>query len=204
MNYRLFRQEMFDLVCFTNHQILAWQPNFNRNNLTRWIHQGLLVRLRQGLYTFPEYNTVDYIYYFANRMYKPSYISLHTALSFYGMIPEGGVELTSVTTLKTNSFTNSLGDFSYKKVKNNIFFGYDRKSFKKDRTILFAKPEKALLDLLYLYPFYNTSKELSELRLDEYFISEELDVELFMKFANLYKSKALNKRANLLLSTYDI
>jgi len=34
-------------------------------------------------------------------------------------------------------------------------------------SIKIATPEKALLDLLYLYPFYNTEQEMLLLRLDE-------------------------------------
>ena len=59
--------------------------------------KGLLVRLRQGYYTFSEYlASSDHVYFFANRIYKPSYISLHTALSFYGIIPEAVGSITSV------------------------------------------------------------------------------------------------------------
>ena len=81
-----FKDKMFDLACFNIHQIFAWEPGFDRNNITRWIKKGYLSRLRQGYYAFPEYRRMpDYSLYFANRIYKPSYISLHTALSFYGM-----------------------------------------------------------------------------------------------------------------------
>ena len=55
MNYIEFRRKMFDLACFNVNQVYTWQPDFNRNNLVRWTNQGLLIRLRQGYYTFPEY-----------------------------------------------------------------------------------------------------------------------------------------------------
>lgn len=74
--------------------------------------KGLLIRLRQGFYTFPEYKSKpDYPLYFANRMYRPSYINLHTALAFYGMIPEAVVQITSVTSLKTAYFHNAIGEY---------------------------------------------------------------------------------------------
>ena len=79
-----FKERMFPLACFNIHQVLAWQPDFDRNNLTRWIGKGYHVRLRQSFYTFPEYRSrAGYSFYFANRIYNPSYISLHSALSFY-------------------------------------------------------------------------------------------------------------------------
>ncbi|MCD7850081.1 MAG: hypothetical protein LUH63_10310, partial [Parabacteroides sp.] len=59
--------------------------DFDRNSLTRWVKKGYLIRLRQGYFAFSEYKSKpDYFLYFANRIYRPSYISLHTALSFYG------------------------------------------------------------------------------------------------------------------------
>ena len=113
MNYFEFRKKMFDLACFNTHQVYAWQPDFDRNNFTRWIKKGLLVRLRQGYFAFPEYlPRPDYAQYIANRIYRPSYISLHAALSFYGMIPEAVVQITSVSPLKTASFKNAFAEYS--------------------------------------------------------------------------------------------
>ncbi len=76
MNFLDFRSRMFPLACFNVNQVYAWQPDFNRNNLVRWTSQRLIIRLRQGYYTFPEYlSQADYPYYFANRIYRPSYVS---------------------------------------------------------------------------------------------------------------------------------
>ena len=200
-----FKDKMFDLACFNIYQVFAWNQDFDRNNITRWMKKGYLVRLRQGYYAFPEYRgKPDYSLYFANRIYKPSYISLHTALSFYGMIPESVVQITNVTSLKTASFTNDFGDYSFKTVKENLIFGYDLKPMADNRTIQFASPEKALLDLLYLYPFYDNEQEMKELRLDEDYLHEDLNTELLMEYARKFQSKALNKRLKLLLKTYDI
>ncbi|MDR0832863.1 MAG: hypothetical protein LBN93_01535, partial [Candidatus Symbiothrix sp.] len=171
MHYFEFRQQLFDLACFNINQLYAWQPNFDRNNLTRWVKKGYLIRLRQGHFAFAEYKgKADYALYFANRIYRPSYVSLHTALSFYGMIPESVVQITSVTSLKTADFSNDFGEYSYKSVLEKLMFGYDLKPMLDNRTLQLASPEKALLDLLYLYPFYNNEQELEELRLDEDFL----------------------------------
>lgn len=205
MNYLEFRNKMFDSGCFSINQVYAWQPGFDRNNFVRWTQKGLLVRLRQGYYTFPEYKSKpDFTLYFANRMYRPSYVSLHTALAFYGMIPEAVVQITSVCSLKTADFNNDFGTFSYKSVREELMFGYDLKPIADGRTVLLAKPEKALLDLLYLYPFYNTEHELEELRLDEDFMHNDLDKKLMESFALKFKNKALQKRMDLLISTYKL
>ncbi|MDR1895780.1 MAG: hypothetical protein LBR10_03210 [Prevotellaceae bacterium] len=205
MNFLEFKDKMFDLACFNIYQIFAWKPDFDRNNITRWVKKGYLVRLRQGYYAFPEYKgKPDYSLYFANRIYKPSYISLHTALSFYGMIPEVVVQITGVTSLKTTSFTNDFGAYSYHTVKEHLMFGYDLKPMADNRTIQFATPEKALLDLLYLYPFYDSEQEMEELRLDEDYLQEDLNKELLLQLAGKFQSKALDQRLKLLLKTYQI
>ena len=205
MNYLEFRNKMFDLACFSINQVYAWQPNFDRNNFVRWTQKGLLVRLRQGYYTFPEYRSnPDLVLYFANRIYRPSYVSLHTALAFYGMIPEAVLQITSVCSLKTASFNNDFGVFSYKSVREDLMFGYDLKPIANGRTVQLARPEKALLDLLYLFPFYNTEKELEELRLDEDFMSDNLDLKQMEADALLFKNNALGKRLDSLKKSYKL
>ncbi len=205
MNYLEFKERMFDLGCFSIHQVYAWKPGFDRNNFVRWVGKGLLVRLRQGYYTFPDYKSKpDFALWFANRIYRPSYVSLHSALAFYGMIPEAVVQITSVTSLKTINFINDFGEYSYKSVKNNLMFGYNLKPLADGRTFQLAKPEKALLDLLYLYPFYNTPAELENLRLDEDFLQEELNRKLLEEFALKFENRALETRLRLLIDTYGL
>lgn len=205
MNYLEFKNKMFDLGCFNIHQVYAWEPGFDRNNFVRWANKGLLIRLRQGYYTFLEYKSKpDFGLYFANRIYRPSYVSLHTALAFYGIIPEAVVQITSVTTLKTVSFSNDFGEYSYKSVKENLMFGYDLKPISDGRTFQLAIPEKALLDLLYLYPFYNTMDELEELRLDEDFLHDDLDLNLLKEYSLKFENKALEKRVQLLIKAYGL
>ena len=196
---------MFDLGCFNIHQVYAWKPGFDRNNFVRWANKGLLIRLRQGYYTFPEYKSKpDFALYFANRIYRPSYVSLHTALAFYGMIPEAVLQITSVTTLKTVNFNNDFGEYSYKSVKENLMFGYDLKPIADGRTFQLARPEKALLDLLYLYPFYKTGQELEDLRLDEDFLQDDLDRKLLEEYTLKFENKALENRVQLLINTYGL
>lgn len=196
---------MFPLACFNVNHVYAWQPDFSRNNLVRWTSKGLLVRLRQGYYTFPEYlSKSDYSFYFANRIYRPSYVSLHTALASYGIIPEGVTQIISVTSLKTASFSNPSGTYIYKSVKEDLMFGYRTWKTIDGQTILFATPEKAILDLLYLYPFYNNSREMTELRFDDYFMNVELNRDLLLEYSSKIKKKALDIRVKLLLKTYIV
>ena len=73
-----------------------------------------------------------------------------------------------------------------------------------NRTIQFARPENAMLDLLYLYPFYYSEQELEELRLDEDFLHDDLDKDLLMDYCAKFQSMALDHRVKLLFRTYDL
>jgi len=212
VSYLDFKERLFPEGCFSIHQARAFFPQFDRNNLTRWTQKGLLIRLRQGWYAFPELlQRPDFSRYVACRIYRPSYISLHTALSIYGMIPEAVMSITSVSTLKTARFENAFGQYSYQNVKPALFFGFKPVTLPVNRSIvhppqltwMLAHPEKALLDLMYLYPFYDNDSELEQLRLDEDFMTNELDVERLKAYQQRMGSKALDHRMNKLLNLYD-
>jgi predicted transcriptional regulator of viral defense system len=205
MNFQKFRTELFEYICFTSNQVYAWRPDFDKNNLSRWVKKGFIVRLRNGYYSFPEYlGASDNALYIANRIYRPSYISLHTALAFYGMIPESVVQITSVTSLKTSTFINPFGTYTYNTIRPELMFGYDAKSTTGGRTLLFAKPEKALIDLLYLYPFYEKPADFEELRLDADYLGEHLNIDLLIEFSAKVGNAALKKRVQTLLRTYGL
>ena len=205
MDFLTFRERMFPMGCFNISQVLLWEKDFDRNNLTRWCRKGMLVKLRNQHYAFTEYRQVpDFSRYVANRIYMPSYISLHSAFSFYGMIPEEVVQFTSVTTLKTVKFENAFGTFHYQNVKSPLYFGYGMKKLQNGRCMLMATPEKALLDFLYLYPNYKTPQDMEELRLDQYFMSHELNTQLLMEYLSRFSSKALAQRVKRLLKVYAL
>lgn len=204
MNFIEFRTSFIEVGCVNIHQIAALYPDFNPNNLTRWIKQGLLIKLRQGYYSFPELRGhSDFALYLSNRIYKPSYISLHSVLAFYGIIPEAVTQITAVSSLKTADFQNDFGVYTYKKVREDLFFGYELKPFG-DKSILFAHPEKALLDLLYLFPFYDSSEDLDDLRLDEDYIANDIDRKRLDEYTARFGSKALTRRVELMKKTYGL
>jgi predicted transcriptional regulator of viral defense system len=110
MIYYDLRNAFYDQGYFTTHQLYSWRPQMDKNTIGRWVKRGLLIKLRNGLYTFPEIvSKPNFTFFAANRMYLPSYISTFTALSFFGLIPESVANITSVSTRKTaTSFENSL------------------------------------------------------------------------------------------------
>lgn len=205
MSYLEFRSKMVGFACFNINQVYAWHADFDRNNLTRWVKNGYLIKLRQGWYAFSEYKEKkDYSWYFANKMYAPSYISLYSALAFYGLIPEAVMQISSVSSLKTISFRNDFGEFTYRSVKDEIMFGYERKPLSDGRSIQVATPEKAIIDLLYLYPFYKSEKDMLDLRMDEDFLHDELNRERLLQYTKQIGNNALSARINMFIKTYEL
>jgi len=205
MNFEDFRNEFSNQICFTSNQVFAWRPGFDKNNFGRWIKKGYVIKLRNGLYSIAEQQIIpNFNLYVANRLYRPSYISLHTALVFYGLIPESVVQTTSVSTLKTARFENAISSFSYKSLKESLFFGYSQLPFTGGRAILMATPEKALLDLLYLYPFYRTETELLDLRLDNEMLHETINMDQLYGFLIKFENKTIEKKTKKLIQVYSL
>jgi len=204
MTYLEFRNRFIELGAFSVYQVSAVYPGFSSNNLTRWQRQGLIVKLRQGFYAFQEAcSQPNFAFFLSNFIYKPSYISLHTALAFYGIIPEAVTQITAVSSLKTAGFYNNISQFSYKKIKSDLFFGYEQKPFG-NRTINIATPEKAILDLLYLYPFYNSETEIENLRFDEDFIQTELNIGKLASYSGRFNNKKLAERVEIFTGLFGI
>lgn len=125
---------------------------------------GELIRLRRGLYVVnPELSGKPINGQLcANHIYGPSYVSLHWALRWYGLIPERVFRMTSVTIQPSKVFENTLGIFDYYKVNREYFPIGVRSISDDDISYLMATPEKALCDLI-LYDSYLPSRSVKGL-----------------------------------------
>lgn len=125
MDYLQFREQWLGVGCFSIYQLRAWKNNFDSGALSRWVKKGYITKLRQDWYAFSELQREpDMARFIAGKIYSPSYISLHTALSIYGIIPEAVTQITCVTTNRTASYNNPFGQFHYQTIKPELFFGY--------------------------------------------------------------------------------
>lgn len=135
--------------------------------LSRWVASGRLLQLRRGIYQLPAgMRSVDPSPFFlANVLATPSYVSLESALAFHGLIPERVMLTQSVTTRRPETLSTAAGDFEFRHVKRDWFFGY-RETAVPGGTALVAEPEKALLDLVHLSRGEFPQDRINELRLD--------------------------------------
>ena len=152
------------------------KPDDLRRQLSRLTATGRVIRLRRGLYALapPFRKTRPHPFLVANRLVRASYVSMQSALSYHGLIPEHVPVVTSVTTLRPGRWQTPLGEFDYRHIKRELFNGYGMVEVGENQEALVAAPEKALLDLVYLQPGADTREYLRELRLEN---MDELDLE---------------------------
>jgi len=207
-----FQSKMEPFRVFSIGDIEKQFPSMNLMNLVRWQQKGYILRLRNRWYTFNDAESHENIEWLAaNLIYTPSYISLHTALSWYNLIPEMIVSTTSVSTRKTNKFSTPLGDFVYHRIKPELFgFGYSledmdayRSESNKSRKIMVATPQKAILDFFYINSYYSSEKDMEDLRLSESELTKILNEEFYL-YLERYESKALERRIRLMTKTYGL
>ena len=148
-----------------------------------WLEKnGYIIRLKRGLYVVnPEHSgktlSSELI---ANHLYAPSYISMSTALRYYGLIPEAVYVHQSMTVKHSRSFQTPIGSYDYKFISREAFSVGVRSIHKGDYAFLMASPEKALCDLIA-----NSSKvNLRYMKDVENYLENDIrmDMEEFMRF----------------------
>ncbi len=194
MRYEKLQEIVGDEPLFETGLLLAGDvdPAGVRRQLSRLTASGRLLQLRRGLYALaPPFQKVKpHPFLVANRIMRPSYVSLQAALAYHGLIPEYVPMVTSVTTSRPGLWNTPLGDFEYRHVKVGLFFGYRMEDLGGGQTALVAAPEKALLDLLYLQPGSDRPAYLQELRLENL---ESLDLDVLRGFTEETGSPKLRK-----------
>lgn len=139
-----------------------------RRQLSRWTSAGRLVQIRRGLYALPEpwARTRPHPFTIANRLKRGSYVSLQSALAFRGAIPEYAPVTTSITTGRPGVLHTPLGDYRYRHLTPELFWGARREEVSPGQHAVVATAEKALLDLVHLTPRADQMAFLRELRLE--------------------------------------
>lgn len=142
--------------------------------VTRYSKKGLFIKIKKNCYSFEQrwyLNKEEDFFVISSILRVPSYVSLVTALSYYGIttqIPQDSFE--SITILSTKKYEIKGKCFRFYKIKKDFFNGF----IKKDNYFI-AKKEKAFIDAIYLYSFDKYSLDLSSIdtkKLDKYLISK--------------------------------
>jgi hypothetical protein len=133
---------------------------------SRYVKQGLLVRFKKGMYarkeTLPNLRPTD-LFSIANFLQVPSYISLTTALAYYGITTQLQRDfIESIAIKRTVAFDRGALHFRYTRIKPELYSG-----FTKDQGAFVALPEKALLDASYLASLGRYNLDTSALNLEK-------------------------------------
>ncbi|NOY52022.1 MAG: hypothetical protein GXP58_00160 [Deltaproteobacteria bacterium] len=173
--------------------LLKITPQSAMVTCSRYVRSGDLVRLKRNYYIPRERWSrlaEDQIFVLANMLQVPSYISLTTALVFYGyttQIQRDYIE--SVAVKRTREFRIEEVTFSFTKIKKDYY-----SDFIKKEGFFIATPEKALIDTLYL-------ESLGRYRLDIGSIDfSKFDNKVIRKVASRYTDK-VRQRAEELCGT---
>jgi len=148
-------------------------PTLIKTQLSRFTIKKYITNIKRGWYCFNPLKINELK--LANLLYQPSYISLESALNYYGLIPDIPQTVTSLSPTTTKSIKNQFGNFSYTKINQTLFWGYDKIT---DENILIAKKEKALLDYFYIRKI----NSIADLRLD----LKLLDLKAYKKYLRFY------------------
>lgn len=118
---------------------------------------GEIIRLKRNLYVAsPDETGVKLsLGLIANHILAPSYVSMNTALRYYGLIPEAVYTTQSMTFKPAKEFNTPIGYFSYTHISKEAYPIGLTQIKENDITYIIASPEKALCDLIANTPGLN-------------------------------------------------
>lgn len=185
---------------FTRPEVACWvggSPQRQFSLIKRALRAGEVVRVHRGIYCLAaKYlrQKVDPLV-LAQRIYGPSYISLETALSYHGWIPEAVYSITSTSLERSREFGTPLGHFSFSRVPQETFYlEVSRAEKEAGSSFLLASPLKALADYVYVHKHDWTSAHpvVKSLRVDEGQLAS-LDITAFDRLLANYSSQRVRR-----------
>ena len=174
------------------------ESDFDHRRLYEWQKKHYLKKVANNFYIFADKQLSDFeMNFISNKLYEPSYLSFEYSLSYYDLIPETVFLYTSVTTKKTRIIKSEIGNFSYRNIKTELFFGYrliknEKISFK------IADPEKALLDFLYFRSDIVNKNDVYELRLNKEVFKETIGCGKLNNYLRKFNSKKITQKIKLI------
>lgn len=129
--------------------------SFPSNKIASLEQEGKIIRLKRGMYVVSPNVTKQLLSteLIANHIYGPSYVSMESALHYYGLIPEQVYTVRSMTVNRSRKFENPIGSFEYITTPEKYYsIGISQQTALSKYTFLIASPEKALCDMISATP----------------------------------------------------
>jgi len=171
--------------------------------------EGVIQSIKKGLYVVGPALNADRRpepFLLANHILGPSYVSVESALSYHGLIPERVYEIASMTTQAPRKFNTPLGTFTYTRLPLPYYaFGIRSEKLAEDQYAMVASPEKALCDKIIttsglLLRSRKAAKEflLENMRMDEDVLRQLNTKELASWVKGILKEESLSMVVNAL------
>ena len=165
----------------TKQILLALLKDYKRpyDKITELVKQGMLVLIKRGVYA-PGINlkiSKPEAFLLANHLLGPSYVSLESALAYWGLIPEKVFEISSVTTQNSKKYNTPMGRFSYTHLPLPYYaLGIQQVTLTPKQVVLMATPEKALCDKIISTSgiLLRSTKQVREFLIDDLRIDNEV------------------------------
>jgi hypothetical protein len=163
-----------------------------REKIGLMIKNGQILRIKKGLYVLsPGLGGVLNVKVLANVIFGPSYVSLDSALSYWGLIPERVTGTISMTTKRNRRFTTPAGLFSYHHITSAAFMAGVMRQGEGVSAFLIASREKALCDKIAGAPEISAMRDVGEYLLQDLRIEKDqlamFDIGLLRAIAAVYR-----------------
>lgn len=199
MKYLDFRNSV-QRALFSGSDVDVVRTGVHSLQMNRWVAKGYITRVVRGLFVFSDKAVQIDRRAVAFRLYEPSYVSLESALSLHGLIPEIVPTTTCVSRRTTRTFTTPLGTYLYRHVQDGLYWGYGTHQTS-DGVFLLAEPEKALLDYVYFNTHrIQTDGDVSELRLNPFEWKEKVNEKKLMEYAARFDSPVVMRATERIIS----
>lgn len=191
--------EHFPFDCFSDGEMVDISKGSYascRGLIKRAVAKGEIISVRRGLYCLEKKfrRRPLNLFELAQKIYGPSAVSLESALSFHGWIPEAVHTIASVTSKRTKIFETPVGNFDYQHVIASPFLAGVELKRGDEGTFLMAKPLKALADYVFVNKkdWKGVHPLIYSLRIEEEFL-RKLTKEDFKEIENVYSSRRVLK-----------
>ena len=168
--------EQFGVVPVSSAVLSAILSEYRISTLEK---AGSLVRLKKGLFVVSSQASGQALSreLAANHLLGPSYVSLESALSFYGLIPERVYAVRSATFKRAKKFSTPIGNFDYVTMPEKYFsIGIRAEIVENQYSFLIAEPAKAVCDMIVTTPYLR----LQSVRAMHDYLTEDLRIDMDM------------------------
>ncbi len=211
MTYREFYKVMHPFVVFSYEDIRGVFGSVDRRRLHEWAKKGYVSQVIKGHFVFPEFfGAEDLELLISNKIYEPSYISTEYVMSLHSLIPEAVYTVTAVSTRKTNQFNTAAGNYTYQKIKDELFTGYGMKKIKinftgkqTERFVRIANLEKAFFDFIYFRNKQLAGDKIIHYRFDNEVLAN-MDIDRLYSYIYLAGRKSLESTLTKIIKHHDV